>query len=151
MPRSRRVPNAGSNTCASPSGATGTAGTGATAGCSGAGSTFGADRAVVPGIVNWSTATNGWSGTTIPVVEPWSGTSTDEAPWYVVPADHKWFARVVIGSVIISALEGLNLHFPVVDKTSLGEFKKVRKALEHDGKGGTKRAAKVVRRAAKGS
>src|SRR6202048_4350929 len=56
-------------------------------------------------------------------------TSTPVAPWYVVPADHKWFARVVIGSAIVSALETLNLHFPRVDKASLQEFKEVRKAL----------------------
>ena len=49
-------------------------------------------------------------------------TSTKEAPWFVVPADHKWFARVVIGSVIVSTLESLNLRFPRVDKASLEEF-----------------------------
>ena len=59
----------------------------------------------------------------------------------MVPADHKWFARVVIGSAIVSALEGLNLHFPRADKASLQEFKQVRKALESEGKGrGTKKA-----------
>ena len=46
-------------------------------------------------------------------------TSTAVAPWYVVPADHKWFARVVIGSAIVSALEKLDLHFPRADKASL--------------------------------
>src|SRR6202045_4733960 len=54
-------------------------------------------------------------------------TSTSFAPWYVVPADHKWFARVVIGSVIVSALEELNLRFPRVDKDSKEEFATVRK------------------------
>jgi PPK2 family polyphosphate:nucleotide phosphotransferase len=62
-------------------------------------------------------------------------TSTAVAPWYVVPADHKWFARVVIGSVIVSAMETLDLHFPRADKASLQEFKQVRKALENEGKG----------------
>jgi PPK2 family polyphosphate:nucleotide phosphotransferase len=66
-------------------------------------------------------------------------TSTALAPWYVVPADHKWFARVVIGSAIVSALEALNLHFPRADKASLQEFKQVRKALESEGKGGGKK------------
>jgi PPK2 family polyphosphate:nucleotide phosphotransferase len=61
-------------------------------------------------------------------------TSTARAPWYVVPADHKWFARVVIGSAIVSALEGLDLKFPRVDKASLEEFKKVREALENEGR-----------------
>jgi PPK2 family polyphosphate:nucleotide phosphotransferase len=59
-------------------------------------------------------------------------TSTGLAPWHVVPADHKWFSRVVIGSTIVSALEKLNLEFPKVDKASLEEFKAVRIALEHE-------------------
>lgn len=68
-------------------------------------------------------------------------TATPHAPWYVVPADHKWFARVVIGSVINAALEKLDLRFPRADKASLEEFKAVRKALEKE-KGGKKRAGR---------
>jgi PPK2 family polyphosphate:nucleotide phosphotransferase len=67
-------------------------------------------------------------------------TATPFAPWYVVPADHKWFARVVMGSIIVATLERLDLHFPRADKESLREFKEVRKALENEAKGGTKRA-----------
>ena len=66
-------------------------------------------------------------------------TSTPVAPWHVVPADHKWFARVVIGSAIVSALETLDLRFPRADKASLQEFKQVRKALESEGKRGAKK------------
>jgi PPK2 family polyphosphate:nucleotide phosphotransferase len=62
-------------------------------------------------------------------------TSTAAAPWYVVPADHKWFARVVIGSAIVAALEKLNLKFPKADPASLAEFKQVRKALLAEGEG----------------
>jgi PPK2 family polyphosphate:nucleotide phosphotransferase len=69
-------------------------------------------------------------------------TSTTLAPWHVVPADHKWFARVVIGSTVVSALEKLDLKFPKADKASLQEFEAVRVALEHEGKGGKKVAAK---------
>jgi len=61
-------------------------------------------------------------------------TSTRHAPWHVVPADHKWFARVVIGSTIAAALESLNLRFPRVDKASLDEFAKIRDALQREGK-----------------
>jgi len=61
-------------------------------------------------------------------------TSTASAPWHVVPADHKWFARVVIGSTIVSALDKLNLHYPKVNAATLQEFKKVREALENEGK-----------------
>ncbi|OPY94785.1 hypothetical protein A5906_11050 [Bradyrhizobium sacchari] len=67
-------------------------------------------------------------------------TATSHAPWYVVPADHKWFARVVIGSVINAALEKLDLRFPRADKASLAEFEQVRMALEREGTGGKKRA-----------
>ena len=68
-------------------------------------------------------------------------TSTEVAPWHVVPADHKWFARVVIGSAIVSTLDTLNLRFPRADKASLQEFKQVRVALLEEGKGGAKKAA----------
>ena len=78
-------------------------------------------------------------------------TSSAVAPWYVVPADHKWFARVVIGSAIVRALDGLNLQFPRVDKASLAEFKEIRKALENEGKGGGRKAAQIAKPAAKGS
>ncbi|QQN63009.1 polyphosphate kinase 2 family protein [Bradyrhizobium diazoefficiens] len=70
-------------------------------------------------------------------------TATPHAPWYVVPADHKWFARVVIGSVINAALEKLDLRFPRADNASLAEFGEVRKALKKEGKGGkTKKSRK---------
>src|ERR1700716_1267800 len=68
-------------------------------------------------------------------------TSTEVAPWHVVPADHKWFARVVIGSTIVSRLESLNLRFPRAVKGALQEFKQVRMALLEEGKGGAKKAA----------
>jgi PPK2 family polyphosphate:nucleotide phosphotransferase len=69
-------------------------------------------------------------------------TSTAAAPWYVVPADHKWFARLVIGSVIVSTLETLDLRFPRADAASLQEFKQVREALEGEGKGKTRKSNK---------
>jgi PPK2 family polyphosphate:nucleotide phosphotransferase len=67
-------------------------------------------------------------------------TSTRAAPWHVVPADHKWFARVVIGSTIVAALDKLDLHFPKVDKAERSEFKRVRQALLEEGKGGGRKA-----------
>ena len=72
-------------------------------------------------------------------------TSTPLAPWHVVPADHKWFARVVIGSAIVSALDKLDLHFPKVDKAERSEFKQVREALLAEGKGGSKKASKPAK------
>jgi PPK2 family polyphosphate:nucleotide phosphotransferase len=43
-------------------------------------------------------------------------TATDDAPWYVVPADNKWFTRVIVAAAIIDALAGLDLHYPKVGK-----------------------------------
>src|SRR5271155_2210131 len=74
-------------------------------------------------------------------------TASSFAPWHVVPADHKWFARVVIGSAIVSALEVLNLRFPRVDKASKAEFAKVREALESEGTSRPTRQARGVKQA----
>jgi PPK2 family polyphosphate:nucleotide phosphotransferase len=69
-------------------------------------------------------------------------TSTRQAPWHVVPADHKWFARVVIGSTIVAALDKLDLKFPKVDDAAKAEFKQVRQALLAEDKRPGKKAAK---------
>lgn len=76
-------------------------------------------------------------------------TSSTAAPWHVVPADHKWFARVVIGSAIVTVLEKLDLKFPQVDKADRSEFKLVRKALEDEGKGSAVKKAVAAKAAAK--
>jgi PPK2 family polyphosphate:nucleotide phosphotransferase len=57
-------------------------------------------------------------------------TSTTHAPWFVVPADHKWYSRLVVSRIIIEALEGLNLQFPEVDPAHRRELGKIRQALE---------------------
>jgi PPK2 family polyphosphate:nucleotide phosphotransferase len=56
-------------------------------------------------------------------------TATEDAPWYVVPADNKWFTRVVVGDAIIDALGSLNLHYPRVDATRLKELARAKRAL----------------------
>jgi PPK2 family polyphosphate:nucleotide phosphotransferase len=56
-------------------------------------------------------------------------TATDCAPWFVVPADHKWFARLVVAEVIIEALESLQLAYPTVSAAKRKELAKVRTAL----------------------
>jgi hypothetical protein len=43
-----------------------------------------------------------------------SATSTEHAPWYVVPADHKWFLRVAVAAVIVSALADIDPQYPTV-------------------------------------
>jgi len=56
-------------------------------------------------------------------------TATESAPWFVVPADHKWFSRLVVAEVIVDALENLDLKYPVVDAAKRRELAAVRKAL----------------------
>ncbi len=59
-------------------------------------------------------------------------TSTPEAPWYVVPADRKWFTRLVVASAVVDALEGLKPQFPKVEDEALKRMLAVRAALEAD-------------------
>jgi PPK2 family polyphosphate:nucleotide phosphotransferase len=56
-------------------------------------------------------------------------TSTPEARWHVVPADHKWFTHLVVAAAVVNALEKLDLKFPVIKGKALEEIKKVRAAL----------------------
>ena len=56
-------------------------------------------------------------------------TSREEARWYVVPADNKWFARLVIAEAMVEAMEGLKLEFPKVQGKALKELEHVRGAL----------------------
>jgi PPK2 family polyphosphate:nucleotide phosphotransferase len=58
-----------------------------------------------------------------------SKTSTDEAPWYVVPADHKWFARLVIARLVVEALESLDLAFPKPSQANLDALAEARRRL----------------------
>lgn len=56
-------------------------------------------------------------------------TATPSAPWYVVPADKKWFTRLVVCEAIVEALEGLELQYPVVDDENRKKLQEVRAAL----------------------
>jgi PPK2 family polyphosphate:nucleotide phosphotransferase len=56
-------------------------------------------------------------------------TSTKKAPWYVVPADNKPYARIVVASAIINALDDLNLQYPKVSKAKIEELKAIKKIL----------------------
>lgn len=64
-------------------------------------------------------------------------TSRPEAPWYVVPADNKWFTRLVVAGALVDALDGLKLDYPKVEGKALKELQEVRKRLAGEGgKGG---------------
>jgi hypothetical protein len=56
-------------------------------------------------------------------------TSTREAPWYVVPADNKWFTRAVVAGAVIDTLGELGLEYPKVDKERVKELAAARVEL----------------------
>jgi PPK2 family polyphosphate:nucleotide phosphotransferase len=56
-------------------------------------------------------------------------TSTKHAPWYIVPADNKWYSRLVVSAAIVETLDELKLEYPVVDKAKKKELEQVRKIL----------------------
>jgi len=56
-------------------------------------------------------------------------TASKHAPWYVVPADNKWFTHLVVAAAVVETLEGLNLSYPNVDEAKLKEIKEARRLL----------------------
>ncbi len=63
-------------------------------------------------------------------------TATDHAPWYVVPADKKWFSRLVVAAAVIDALEDMDLHYPKVDDAQRKELEVAGALLEGEDKDG---------------
>jgi PPK2 family polyphosphate:nucleotide phosphotransferase len=59
-------------------------------------------------------------------------TATKEAPWYVVPADNKWFTRLVVAAAIVEALEGLELSYPEVGPDKMKELLAAKLALDKE-------------------
>jgi PPK2 family polyphosphate:nucleotide phosphotransferase len=57
-------------------------------------------------------------------------TATPDAPWYVVPADNKWFTRLVVAEALAVTLEGLDLHYPKVSEAALARLQAARGELE---------------------
>ena len=60
-------------------------------------------------------------------------TSTPEAPWFVVPADHKWFARMVVAAAMVQELQVRDLDYPKIEGKALKELRKAEKALKARG------------------
>jgi len=59
-------------------------------------------------------------------------TSTKWAPWYIIPADHKWFTHVAVADIIVSKLKSMDLKYPSVSKARLKELDRARKILESE-------------------
>jgi PPK2 family polyphosphate:nucleotide phosphotransferase len=61
-----------------------------------------------------------------------NATAASDAPWFVVPADHKWFSRLVVAAAMVDALERLNPKFPELSKDAQKDLAGARAALEKD-------------------
>ncbi|TSD67996.1 polyphosphate kinase 2 family protein [Inquilinus sp. KBS0705] len=59
-------------------------------------------------------------------------TSTDDSPWYIVPADKKWFTRIAISTIILQTLKSLKLEYPVLPKDEMEKLEDSKKALEKE-------------------
>ena len=59
-------------------------------------------------------------------------TSTEWAPWYVVPADHKWVSRALVAAIVTDAIDALDLRYPEVTAARLREIAEARKLLEKE-------------------
>ena len=73
-----------------------------------------------------------WKGYQEAYEEMVQATATKHAPWYVVPADNKWYTQLIVASAIITTLEELDLSFPDVDKEKKKELENVRDSLLHE-------------------
>ena len=56
-------------------------------------------------------------------------TSTEDAPWYVIPADNKWFMRYAVGEIICDRINDLKLHYPVLTETAKQELEAAKRIL----------------------
>ncbi len=65
--------------------------------------------------------------------ETLEATSTKDAPWYVIPADHKWFTRVAVSEIIASKLESMDMSYPKVSTVQLEALQEAKKMLESEG------------------
>jgi PPK2 family polyphosphate:nucleotide phosphotransferase len=60
------------------------------------------------------------------------GTASEHAPWYVVPADNKWFTRLIVAAAIVETVEKLDLGYPRADPAKMQELEAAREALAHE-------------------
>jgi hypothetical protein len=67
--------------------------------------------------------------------EMFNHTSTSWAPWYIIPADHKWFTRLAVVSVINHTLDGLKLAYPKVSPEQKAALKKAKEEMEQEESG----------------
>ncbi len=87
---------------------------------------------------NWKFSTSDvrerefWSDYMRAFDEAIQASATKHAPWFVVPADNKWFTRLVVAAAVVEALENLDLDYPKIDAAKKKELDGAREALSHE-------------------
>lgn len=71
-----------------------------------------------------------WDDYMLAYREAIQATSTDRSPWYIIPADKKWFTRLAVSEVIVEKLESLDLHYPVTTDEHRAQLEEAKKMLE---------------------
>jgi polyphosphate kinase 2 (PPK2 family) len=73
-----------------------------------------------------------WDAYTEAYEDMLNATSTASAPWYIIPADHKWLMRAAVADIIAARINAMNLQYPKVSKEKRRELEQVRRVLEAD-------------------
>ncbi|RYY38110.1 MAG: polyphosphate kinase 2 family protein [Sphingobacteriaceae bacterium] len=60
-------------------------------------------------------------------------TSTEDCPWYVIPADRKWFTRIAVSTIILDTLKGMKLKYPVLPEEEKQKLEEAKRSLENEG------------------
>jgi len=61
-----------------------------------------------------------------------SATSTANAPWYIIPADKKWFMRLAVSQVIVDKMESMKLAYPTVSDAEKADLEEAKRLLESE-------------------
>jgi len=87
---------------------------------------------------NWKFSTadikerNHWEDYQLAYEIMFNKTSTEYAPWYIIPADKKWFTRAAVSEIIVRTLQDMKLEYPTVSEEHKSELKKIKKDLESE-------------------
>ena len=73
-----------------------------------------------------------WDDYMMAFEDTFNHTSTEQAPWYIIPADNKWFTRTVVADVIVEKLKSLNLNYPVISQEHRKGLLESKKLLENE-------------------
>ena len=73
-----------------------------------------------------------WDDYMMAFEDAFNHTSTEHAPWHIVPADHKWFTRTVVADIIVEKLKALKLRYPAISKEHRQHLLKAKKLLENE-------------------